>query len=1323
MIESLLNKKAKQQLSKTSIPTQAQTTQKRSTQKHMTIKAVGDTGATDMLVRQADAHKLAGYVAGGGHVMVLPNGQSITSTGTGEVRLPENVDLTAHVFPDDILMNNLAPIAPLCNQGCTAVFTATGATVTHGGTVILQGTKEPKETLWQFQIPIKAPLACSGGQANLVVSNQLDADYVAWTAATLGGPVTSTLLKAVKRGYLSTFPRITYKMIAANPPNAMATAMGHLDHTRQGQNSTKTEATGSSPQLEDYEDNDPLDPEEGRVVFVKIIPASNILHSDATARMPVPSRRGYQYFLLSYWNNYLHLEAMSSRSKNEYARAFKATYDFFHLHGAHPRVQRLDNETSQVVEKQLLAVVDKVDYVAPANHRANKAERGIRDAKNHLIATFCGADPSYPAAELDRFLEQAEITLNILRPYRPRPDISAYEGVYGQKYDFAAHPMAPCGVRVLVYEQTSVRGSWAPHGVPGFYLGPALKHYRSFRTLVDATHAERISDTLAWFPVRFRMPGSSPLEVLHAAIKDLSAAMAGLAATPHRLAAERQPFERCTKTLLGALRDLSTLYNMSEADGTRPKAPVTAANDEARQPSTTTTPPPPPPPPLPPNPTSPSGAGLLTTTINGDEVDGAGEQRVLQQQQSVQQRVQDELAAPPGFTHLGPTPHADAPNVAMAPPTFTTAPTKPVKIAKNKKSLEPSDRVTRQGAREDGQHAAAFSAVGINTERTRPGEIKGTAKPRRTRHRGRASSVVNMGTSNGHNSTTALNLTADGVPLTYRLVKSGPDAALWEEAECDEFDRLMERTQTMKPIQPQDQPQDRRKDTTYYTPQPVEKMLATGGKTRRIRGAAGGDHIHFPGDVSARCAGMSDIKILINSVVSDGANWMSIDIKDFYLGTPMDRPEFMRIPVRMTPNKIMEKYNLQQFVHNGSVLFQIDKGMYGLPQAGRLAQNRLVSHLDKHGYKQAPHSPCIFRHIERQTAFSLVVDDFGVKYVRREEDAGHLIETLQKLYEIKVDWSGRKYLGFNITFAADNKSVSLDMPDYIPKVHQRFQARIKHGRGAASPAVYIPPAYGTHSQMTEVDDSSPATPAETKEVQEIVGCIMFYARAVDGTMLTAVNHIASEMKDTTQQVTDMTDRLLAYTVEYPNNALVLTACDMILHVQTDASYLSRSGARSVVGGLEYLGNKKQPTHINGAVHTFSTILDVVVASAGEAEYGGVFVGGKHAEGSRATLEFLGYPQPPTIILCDSACAVGIANDKVKIKRTKSIDMRFHWIRDRIRQGHFDVQWRKGAHNLADFYTKALPVYKHQELMPFLVHIPAGRHGGTNVRKARRAHAH
>ena len=77
----------------------------------------------------------------------------------------------------------------------------------------------------------------------------------------------------------------------------------------------------------------------------------------------------------------------------------------------------------------------------------------------------------------------------------------------------------------------------------------------------------------------------------------------------------------------------------------------------------------------------------------------------------------------------------------------------------------------------------------------------------------------------------------------------------------------------------------------------------------------------------------------------------------------------------------------------------------------------------------------------------------------------------------------------------------------------------------------------------------------------------------------------------------------------------------------------------------------------------------------------------------------------TTILCDDKCAEGIVLDTMKPKRTESISMRFHWIRDRIQQKQFIVIWRKGADSLADFFTKPLRVHVHQSLIPLLVHIP------------------
>jgi hypothetical protein len=87
---------------------------------------------------------------------------------------------------------------------------------------------------------------------------------------------------------------------------------------------------------------------------------------------------------------------------------------------------------------------------------------------------------------------------------------------------------------------------------------------------------------------------------------------------------------------------------------------------------------------------------------------------------------------------------------------------------------------------------------------------------------------------------------------------------------------------------------------------------------------------------------------------------MCIDIKDFYLGTPMARYEYMHIPVPDIPPTILAQYQLAPLIHNNSVTVEIRKGMYGLPQAGILAHDRLVEHLACHGYVKTPHTAGLF---------------------------------------------------------------------------------------------------------------------------------------------------------------------------------------------------------------------------------------------------------------------------------------------------------------------------------------------------------------------------
>ena len=122
---------------------------------------------------------------------------------------------------------------------------------------------------------------------------------------------------------------------------------------------------------------------------------------------------------------------------------------------------------------------------------------------------------------------------------------------------------------------------------------------------------------------------------------------------------------------------------------------------------------------------------------------------------------------------------------------------------------------------------------------------------------------------------------------------------------------------------------------------------------------------------------------------------MTINIKDFYLNTPMARSEFMRLKLSDLPDNVIAHYKLhEKATDDGWVYMEIKRGMYGLPQAGLIAQQLLEKRLNKHGYKQSALTPGFWTHKWRPISFSLCVDDFGVKYVG-EQHANHLITVLQ----------------------------------------------------------------------------------------------------------------------------------------------------------------------------------------------------------------------------------------------------------------------------------------------------------------------------------------
>ena len=140
---------------------------------------------------------------------------------------------------------------------------------------------------------------------------------------------------------------------------------------------------------------------------------------------------------------------------------------------------------------------------------------------------------------------------------------------------------------------------------------------------------------------------------------------------------------------------------------------------------------------------------------------------------------------------------------------------------------------------------------------------------------------------------------------------------------------------------------------------------------------------------------------------------MCLDIKNFYLGAPLNQYEYMKIPLSLFPEHTGDEYGLRKKANDGFVYVEIRKAIYGLPQAGILANKLLKKQLKPHDYYEVPHTPGLWKHISRPIQFTLAVDNFGIKYVGRQH-INHLLNAIKKDYKVSEDWNGKLYCGIQL---------------------------------------------------------------------------------------------------------------------------------------------------------------------------------------------------------------------------------------------------------------------------------------------------------------------
>jgi hypothetical protein len=314
---------------------------------------------------------------------------------------------------------------------------------------------------------------------------------------------------------------------------------------------------------------------------------------------------------------------------------------------------------------------------------------------------------------------------------------------------------------------------------------------------------------------------------------------------------------------------------------------------------------------------------------------------------------------------------------------------------------------------------------------------------------------------------------------------------------------------------------------------------------------------------------------------------------------------------------------------------------------------------------------------------------------------GHINYTLTK------DWSGDLYCGIQLDWDYDKQTMNISMPGYLKKKLQEY-GHIMKSRIQMCPYSPEPKTFGTEAQAPLPPHKLPKLNGKgIKRVQQIVGSMLYYAPAVNMTVLKALISIAEKHTNATEKTMARCTQLLDYLLHYTNAKVYFIASNMILKIHCNASYLSEAKAWSRACGHFFMGwmpKNGEPIRLNGAFHVSSTILRFVVASAAEAKLGALSHNCQMGIIFRLSLTEMGHPQPKTPVHCNNATAVRIVNNSIKRQWLRSIEMRFFWVGDKIAQNMYDVSWHPGMENLPDYQSKHHLGSHHVNVRPWYLHM-------------------
>jgi hypothetical protein len=506
-------------------------------------------------------------------------------------------------------------------------------------------------------------------------------------------------------------------------------------------------------------------------------------------------------------------------------------------------------------------------------------------------------------------------------------------------------------------------------------------------------------------------------------------------------------------------------------------------------------------------------------------------------------------------------------------------------------------------------------------------------------------------------------------PKSYEEAMRSPDAEEWRQAAKEEYDAVVKNGTWVLVVAPKGV----RPIPTLWVWK--NKYDETGTLVRRkgriVVQDCGYNMYEWGGNTFSPVAKIGSIRVVLALAAMEDWELDSMDVKNAYLQSPVDGDIYVKMPP-----------GYQQKNEAGEELVgKLVKSLYGLRQAARNWYTTIRRWFTEYGLKPSAADPCVF--IKREGAGDILVvvlyvDDMMIACNSIKMVAGFK-QAIGKRFDVKDLGDLKWILGMEVVRDRQRRILSINQKIYVQKMLERFGMAECHG--VRTPADRVIP------RLSEDDK-----PIDSRKYQSMVGSILYAVVVTRPDMAFIAQNLGRNLQKTGEEHITACKRVFRYMKEtmelgitygkdVRKGSVVVGYCDSDYAGDPDTRKSTTAYVFMLGGGAITWASKLQPT---------------VAISSSEAEYMALAAAVQDAIYLRQLLGDLGFEQREATVICeDNQGCIALAENPVMHKRTKHIDVKHHFIRERVESGEIEVQYVPTRDQLADMLTKPLKRIDHE----------------------------